>query len=120
VKQHLKTFCLHFLRTLERICSECDTKGVPIGVLTAENRGRWFHIREHLNELNPEALEAIQSAMFILCLDDDSPKTNEEASRLLLSQNATNRWFDKSIQFVVFENGMAGLIGEVLLQSIVS
>ena len=77
------------------------------------NRGRWSHLHSQLSDYNPDHLDLIQSSLFILCLDSDMPSSNQEASHLLLFENSSNRWFDKSLQLVVFDNGMAGLIAEV-------
>ncbi|MEA3507724.1 MAG: choline/carnitine O-acyltransferase, partial [Synergistota bacterium] len=58
---------------------------------------------------NALALETIESAVFSLSLDNFSPGTKEAAARTLLHGDTGNRWFDKSIQFIVCANGVAGL-----------
>lgn len=61
---------------------------------------------------NTEVLEAIEACLAVVCLDDGAPGDVEAASRALLTGDGGNRWFDKAIQFVVADNGAAGLIGE--------
>jgi carnitine O-acetyltransferase len=50
----------------------------------------------------------IDTALFVLCLDGDSTDT----ARDLLCGAAGQRWFDKSIQLIVFPDGTYGLNGE--------
>jgi hypothetical protein len=37
----------------------------------------------------------------------------EQTARALLHGTGHNRWYDKTMQFIVFENGKAGFLGEV-------
>ncbi|KAG0306958.1 Carnitine O-acetyltransferase mitochondrial [Dissophora globulifera] len=61
---------------------------------------------------NEELLRKIESSVFLLCLDDSSPVTRDEVSRACWHGDGRNRFFDKSLQFIVFENGKAGFMGE--------
>jgi len=69
---------------------------------------------------NASILDSIQSAAFTISLDCASPKDNVEHSRYLWHGDATegkaaglqNRWVDKPVQFIVFDNAEAGLMGE--------
>ncbi|KAI8362655.1 acyltransferase ChoActase/COT/CPT [Blakeslea trispora] len=91
------------------------SKGVPIGLLTSDNRDRWTEYRERLMAVNPEnsrLLEKIESSDFIVCLDDQTPFTRDEGSRACWHGDGRNRFFDKPLQFIVFENGKAGFMGE--------
>ena len=45
---------------------------------------------------------------------DDSPRTAYEAMFALHSGNFVNRWYDKSVQLVVFGNGVAGFVNNYL------
>ncbi|CAO3587743.1 unnamed protein product [Absidia cylindrospora] len=90
-------------------------KGLPLGVLTADNRDNWTDARDALiaaHGENKSALEKIEAASFVVCLDDYSPVTRDELSRACWHGDGRNRFFDKPLQFVVFENGKAGFIGE--------
>ncbi len=61
---------------------------------------------------NRESVRKLDSAILLMCLDDYSPLTRDEVGRGLWHGDGLNRYFDKSLQFVVFENGKAGLNGE--------
>ncbi len=57
-------------------------------------------------------MQKLESSVLLLCLDDTAPVTREEAGRALWHGDGRNRWFDKSLQLIVFENGKAGFNGE--------
>ncbi|KAH3668012.1 hypothetical protein OGAPHI_001766 [Ogataea philodendri] len=86
----------------------------PIGILTSSNRDIWAENYQELmkNPINRQSLRDIQSASFVLCLDDDLPVTIEEKSRNAWHGNGSNRWFDKPVQFFVSKNGSSGFLGE--------
>ncbi|KAF9208140.1 Carnitine O-acetyltransferase mitochondrial [Haplosporangium sp. Z 27] len=92
-----------------------NRKEAPIGALTSDNRDVWTEARKTLINAGPqneELLRKIESSVFVLCLDDSSPVTRDELSRACWTGDGRNRFFDKSLQFVVFENGKAGFVGE--------
>ncbi|KAL0074914.1 acyltransferase ChoActase/COT/CPT [Phycomyces blakesleeanus] len=92
-----------------------EAKGLPLGVLTAENRDTWTDYREMLlaaDPANKDILHKIESSSFVVCLDDYSPVTRDEGSRACWHGDGRNRFFDKPLQFIVFENGKAGFTGE--------
>lgn len=93
------------------MAGEKSVSGVP--TLTATDRDSWFAVREELqnHETSAASLERIERAMFMVCLDDSSPETATEVGRTTLNA-AQNRWYDKTLQFVVFANGKASFIGE--------
>ena len=76
------------------------------------------------NPHNAQIVETIQSAAFVLSLDDDLPVNIIDDSKMLWHgrwrkehhQHAylglRNRWVDKPVQFIVYDNGKAGLMGE--------
>ncbi|EKM51907.1 uncharacterized protein PHACADRAFT_262313 [Phanerochaete carnosa HHB-10118-sp] len=91
-----------------------ETKGVPVGALTSENRDIWADAREALLRASPSnaaALQAIESAMVIVCLDDTKPVTREDISWSCWVGDGKNRFYDKH-QVIVFENGKSGFLGE--------
>eukprot|EP01088_Endostelium_zonatum_P021086 TRINITY_DN809_c3_g1_i1.p1 TRINITY_DN809_c3_g1~~TRINITY_DN809_c3_g1_i1.p1 ORF type:complete len:611 (-),score=142.33 TRINITY_DN809_c3_g1_i1:20-1852(-) len=100
--------------------SSLDPAQPSLGVLSADNRTTWFHARQHLIEFSPrnkETLSIIESSAFLLCLDNYAPQSYKEMCNLLLhgggsSKLTANRFWDKTLQLVVFENSKAGLIGE--------
>ncbi|PSR72459.1 hypothetical protein PHLCEN_2v11673 [Hermanssonia centrifuga] len=74
---------------------------------------------------NASILTTIHSAAFVLCLDTEQPSSLVEHSRALWHGSVTrpksegkvvlglrNRWVDKPVQFIVFDNGEAGIMGE--------
>lgn len=54
----------------------------PLGLLTTEHRDRWATSRIDLlkHEYNQSLLEIIESAAFLVCLDNSSPSSLEEVS----------------------------------------
>ncbi|KAJ3356447.1 Carnitine O-acetyltransferase mitochondrial [Allomyces javanicus] len=91
-----------------------DVTDLPLGAMTTENRDTWTEVRDKLVKLpgNAERLEKLESALFVVALDDSAPVTRDEVGRALWHGDGRNRWFDKSMQFVVFANGKAGFNGE--------
>ena len=61
---------------------------------------------------NAEYFNTIESAAFIVCLDQGSPETLEEQARHCRLGDGSNRWHDKGVQFVVAANGNSGVIFE--------
>ncbi|KAI0917381.1 hypothetical protein AcW2_007518 [Taiwanofungus camphoratus] len=91
-----------------------NDKAVPVGVLTSENRDNWTDARAALLAVSPSniaSLEAIESAMIVVCLDDTAPITREDASWSCWVGDGRNRFYDKH-QLIVFENGKSGFLGE--------
>lgn len=96
----------------QNIISETAPSADLVGALTALNRERWAKERERLINEHPEnrdLLKTIETSLFSLSLDSTSPTNRVEAARELIIGNISNRWFDKTIQFIVFQNGIAGL-----------
>uniref|UniRef100_A0A7M4E794 Carnitine O-palmitoyltransferase 2, mitochondrial-like n=1 Tax=Crocodylus porosus TaxID=8502 RepID=A0A7M4E794_CROPO len=78
--------------------------------LTTEDRNTWAKVRQQLiEEGNEENLMKIDSAVFCLCLDNSSPKDDDELSHCMLHGNGFNRWFDKSFSLIVTSDGTAGI-----------
>ncbi|KAF2136832.1 uncharacterized protein K452DRAFT_236842 [Aplosporella prunicola CBS 121167] len=90
-------------------------KAPPVGLFTSQNRDVWADVREKLiaaNPANESILQTIESASFLVCLDDASPVTLEERAHSYWHGDGSNRWFDKPLQFIVNENGTSGFMGE--------
>lgn len=88
----------------------------PLGVMTSENRDTWASLREHLLQTNNEsAINAIDSALFCVSLDDkaDYPEIDPVPivqNMLHGDENGLiNRWFDKSVSLIVGKDGNAGI-----------
>ena len=89
-------------------------KSPGVGIMTTENRDNWTEMRKRLlkNPANQATLEAIESASFLVCLDDATPVTLHERSIQYWVGDGMNRWFDKPLQFIVNDNGTSGFSGE--------
>jgi carnitine O-acetyltransferase len=91
---------------------EQHAHGEGVGILTSLPRDTWTDTREHLLWISPqnkEHIEKIDTAVFALCLDTSAPDRLEDISKLMLHGNGKNRWFDKSLQFIVSKNGEIGI-----------
>jgi carnitine O-acetyltransferase len=90
-----------------------DAQSRPAGVvgeLTAAAREDWAQARARLLKNNRAALEQVESSLMLVCLDDQhSPQTLSETAQRVRDGNPHNRWYDRSVQLVVFGNGKAGL-----------
>jgi carnitine O-acetyltransferase len=91
-------------------------KTYPVQILACQNRDKWANSRSLLilDPTNKKSLQLIQKSAFVLALDDASPRTLTEASRILLcgDSSITNRFYDSPFNLIIFKNGKAGLIGE--------
>ncbi len=92
---------------LEFVPPEDSEKPCWVGALTSDersawnlNRSKWFS-----SGLNKSSLAAIESALFVLCLDDAVPDLSVSA----FVGDGRNRWFDKSFNYIVWKNGRVGL-----------
>lgn len=90
-----------------------------LGFLTSSDRDSWADARDEMIKQGKEsmvkALEKLESGALLLCLDDEHPISRAECANIFWTghhMSGHNRWFDKSIQLMVTENGKAGLIGE--------
>uniref|UniRef100_A0A914GVM3 Choline O-acetyltransferase n=1 Tax=Globodera rostochiensis TaxID=31243 RepID=A0A914GVM3_GLORO len=98
----------------------------PVGGASTGHRDRAAAFWEEMKKIpvNRRSLEAIRSAVFVLCLDDledDLSPSNGDRLRCLESdglqilhgfgsgRNGLNRWFDCTIQLIVSRNGCCGL-----------
>jgi len=101
-------------RQFERIYQVAQ-RAPAVGVLTAANRDFWADARNKLlaaDPANEQALREIESAGFLVCLDDAAPVTLEERAHQYWHGDGCNRWFDKPLQFIVNDNATAGFMGE--------
>lgn len=96
-----------------------------LGLMTSGNRDDWADARQEIlatgGSAMEEALEILQSGAILLNLDDESPVSRQELGDLYWtggSKSGENRWFDKSIQIMVTNNGKAGLIAEHSMMSV--
>ncbi|XP_041825150.1 carnitine O-acetyltransferase-like [Melanotaenia boesemani] len=106
---------------LEKICSaSSETEAEPVGILTTQHRDCWgkAYLRLVSDKTNKESVGAIQRSIFTLCLDGAMPQVADETyrSRAAIQMlhgggirgNSGNRWFDKTLQFIIGEDGTCG------------
>lgn len=96
----------------------------PMGILTSEHRHTWGEAYNRLlrDKLNQESVRMIEAGLFSLCLDSpvmrisDEKYASRKAAQVLHGggtfSNSGNRWFDKTLQIVVGEDGSWGLLYE--------
>ncbi|XP_026103995.1 carnitine O-acetyltransferase-like isoform X2 [Carassius auratus] len=110
---------------LEKIWnSSLQTNEEPIGILTSHHRNSWGKAYNNLikDKTNQESVRAIQKSIFTVCLDAPMPRASDDLYRTRAGGqmlhgggsrwNSGNRWFDKTLQFIIGEDGTCGLIYE--------
>lgn len=105
----------HLDRVAELAASD-KSEAPGFGYLTGDNRDVWATAHEALLELPgmADAMEVLESGCIMLSMDSASPSSRAQCAKQIYYGNgdASNRWYDKSIQLVVCPNGKAGLVGE--------
>ncbi|TMW61605.1 hypothetical protein Poli38472_012796 [Pythium oligandrum] len=119
--EHGKLLSFHEMqRQFESILATAESMGEPttaekhLAALTAVGRIEWAEIREkYFSEgTNKRSLEVVESAVFVVTLQDDAPPDCTAMGRDLIHGNGSNRWFDKSFNLVVYNNGLHGFNAE--------
>ncbi|XP_037659841.1 choline O-acetyltransferase [Choloepus didactylus] len=109
------------LRKIVRMASNEDERLPPIGLLTSDERSKWAEARTVLlkDSTNRDSLDMIERCVCLVCLDapgGEGPSDASAALQLLhgggCSRNGANRWYDKSLQFVVGRDGVCGVVCE--------
>lgn len=96
---------------LDQIISIADN-GQNIGLFTTLQRDVWAQGRAELLSLskqNQVTMNTIEQGTFAICLDQEEPEEIQDISQQLLHGIGCDRYFDKSLQFVVFRNGKTGI-----------
>lgn len=109
---------------MEEILNTADpaqTNEDLLASFTAWNRTKWAQIRNSMfnKGINRISLHAIESAAFILSLDDEPYESDiykdadlDYFGKAMLHGNGHNRWFDKSFNLCVGTNGRIGFNAE--------
>ncbi len=82
-----------------------------LGALTAMKRAAWAVVRQGTAALpeNARCLDLLDSALFVVCLDETAPANLEAAAGTVLHGDGKNRWFDKPLQLIFTPNGYSGV-----------
>ncbi|XP_067931343.1 carnitine O-acetyltransferase-like isoform X2 [Watersipora subatra] len=110
-------------KLLSKLVSKSQTVGPPVGVLTTGNRNSWATSHKRLAKLgnNASHFDKIEKSIFVVCLDKPYSGTQDpgadeftlSARQMLYGDGShacsTNRWFDKTLQFIVGRNGNIGI-----------
>lgn len=113
--------------TLRSIISDADQLPADqraheaLGALSTEKRRTWYQCRNELmaHPINRKYISIIDSALFVLCLDDNAPEDTSSLTQNMLCGSyklenhiqvgtCLNRWYDK-LQIIVCANGKAGI-----------
>ncbi|KAM3873925.1 carnitine O-acetyltransferase [Diretmus argenteus] len=98
-----------------------QTNEEPIGILTSQHRDTWGKAYANLikDKTNKESVAAIQRSIVTVCLDAPMPRVSDDMYRSCAALqmlhgggsrwNSGNRWFDKTLQFIIGEDGTCGL-----------
>jgi carnitine O-acetyltransferase len=92
--------------------ADTEPSHAAVGALTAGHRDIWCKNYQILRSSSRSELDWIESSTLLLCLDDTAPMTREEMAHTCWHGLGKNRWYDKSIQLIVCDNGRAGFLGE--------
>ncbi|KAI9598268.1 acyltransferase ChoActase/COT/CPT [Syncephalis fuscata] len=105
---------LHRVYALAKQASAADNQ-LGFGVLSADHRDVWTEKRGRLLAAHPDnatELERLESAAFLICLDESKPESDAEFSRACWHGDGLNRYYDKCFQLIAFANGRCGFSGE--------
>ncbi|KAF2897173.1 hypothetical protein ILUMI_09001 [Ignelater luminosus] len=112
------------LQQLNNIIVQSTEPAVSVGILTSDDRDNWAKAYKILmqEEVNQRSVRTIQTSLFLVCLDSPMEYTTEDNRRTSAGKqlihgggsnaNAGNRWYDKTVQFVLGTDGIVGLTYE--------
>lgn len=103
----------HIIDNSEELNAHDDA--VSPSMLSALPRDQWARRRTELlkDDQNAQTLAILEKSLFILCLDTGTAAGSMSGlTANLRDGNSHNRFYDKSMQIVVMENGKAGLCFE--------
>ncbi|XP_031700103.1 choline O-acetyltransferase b [Anarrhichthys ocellatus] len=120
-KQLIETEILSQLEKIMTMAENAAERLPPLGILTTDGRTEWAQARDALkkDQTNRDSLALIESGLCVVCLDEPSGLDPRDTNRSLLmlhggghEKNGANRWYDKSMQFVVGMDGICGFVCE--------
>ncbi|XP_066597269.1 carnitine O-acetyltransferase-like isoform X2 [Prorops nasuta] len=112
--------------SLKDIIDRSQIEGDPVGILTGNHRDVWAEDYNILISLgnNKNNIKDIETSLFALCLDKNMPQeafncknvSSVRAVQCLTGYstdvNAANRWHDKTVQYIISEDGCVGMLYE--------
>ncbi|PAV79843.1 hypothetical protein WR25_01959 [Diploscapter pachys] len=111
--------------SLRKVVSMSEPRNeIPVGIGSAGARDKWATIYEKLkaDSTNASNLQSVEDALFLVCIDEHTePPTGytpqDELCTMTLTgggskKNSLNRWFDKTVQYVISTNGYCGMTYE--------
>ncbi|XP_041672505.1 choline O-acetyltransferase-like [Cheilinus undulatus] len=120
-KQLNETETFSQLEKIMKMSENAEERLPPFGILTSDGRTEWAQARDVLtkDQTNRDSLALIESCICLVCLDEPSGLEPRDTTRALLmlhgggrEKNGGNRWYDKSMQFVVGMDGICGVVCE--------
>lgn len=122
INEHDLSMSLQYIVKNAHKISAQDAFQTSVGLLTTEDQKTWSRCRRilvHEGLKNGRNFSIIDSSLFVLCLDDNSPQTASEICKnMICGTNAVensvqvgsciNRWYDK-LALIVCRNGAAGM-----------
>ncbi|XP_041370191.1 carnitine O-acetyltransferase-like [Gigantopelta aegis] len=106
---------------LKNIVNQSQQVAPALGILTMWDRPSWAKTYNKIiqDKHNKKLMEDIQRSIFVLCLDKSRPDLSQEEARIFAAEqmlhgggsqlNSANRWFDKTLQFMIGSEGTSGL-----------
>ncbi|XP_034415218.1 choline O-acetyltransferase-like [Cyclopterus lumpus] len=120
-KKLIETEILSQLVKIMTMAENAAERLPPFGILTSDGRTEWAQARDALSkdQTNRDSLALIESCLCVVCLDEPGGLVPRDSNRALLmlhgcgrEKNGANRWYDKSMQFVVGMDGACGVVFE--------
>ncbi|MBN2259460.1 MAG: choline/carnitine O-acyltransferase [Clostridiales bacterium] len=81
-----------------------EENSLAVGNLTTLDRGQWAELRTYLNEIDSVTLQSIsliETALAVIVMDQNEYADDSEMFKSMLCGDSNNRWYDKSLQFIV-------------------
>ncbi|XP_073346370.1 choline O-acetyltransferase-like [Pagrus major] len=109
------------LEKIMKMAENAEERLPPVGILTSDGRTEWAQARDVLTKdlTNRDSLALIESCLCVVCLDEPCGLEPRDTTRALLmlhgggrEKNGANRWYDKSMQFVIGMDGVCGVVCE--------
>ncbi len=101
------------LQQINRIVTNTSSiNPLAVGSLTTLPRRKWAQVRKHLMDLSPEnanGLHQIESALAVFEIDEKHHENHAQMFKDVLVGPSWNRWYDKSLQFILSAGSDIGI-----------